>query len=83
MAEQTSLEIEMERSFRRADNWAIGLIGHWTPTETLWAVLRGERGFGFGIWFEARRELKRRGLLQEDGGADVYTGKDWSDQDCS
>ena len=74
---EINIECELERSFRRADNAAIGRIDRFTPQETLWAILRGERGFGFGIWFAARRELIRRGLL-ENSNTEGEEGVRWA-----
>jgi len=61
----------MDLALRQAYNQTIGEIGSWTTTADLEYIYDGG-GWGFGIWFAARRELAKRGLLilGEDGKPD-------------
>lgn len=58
-------EANYRKTFGQAFNRTTGEINRFTDTGTLWAIYKGIAGWGFGIWFAARRELIARGLLVE------------------
>ena len=60
------------RELKREYNRQVGNVDQFTATATLQYIFDGG-GFGYGIWFAARRELLRRGLLipSADGGPDA------------
>lgn len=59
------------REHQRAYNKTVGTIDKFTLQDTLISIYQGDTGFGFGIWFAARKELIARGLLIDDGNQDT------------